>query len=489
MQENKLMKEPVEILKDLGMFEKTAQVRKLNERAIEEFRQRKRAFDWVHMGTSDLPVGKLIEILRNNPFLSVPRTGHFGNWQDIAKGRAGMLDYNGIICGKRKLGYPLVYDFNQTEDANLQNGDWIYLPGSIVEKGERKELRLFTWDGTQFIERSREYPLLTPFVLTSMDGELVPLSQVHWKRMQQLSGFEFSLQSSVILAQEQLVKEIFHELIEEARTQPEPQLALENILARAVALDGRVYPQAIKLDGQGYRLGEAYYENTAAMIDAMMLPFLAVTKPDLFFTEIGNLPKLIPQASAIMFEMLCAVLNTHYPSCKIDREKMTQPCNLHFHWGAIAMAGYPPKKKGYISQRIANRKKIYQSVIERFSQLDPVFYIMLPASIFTLFPNESYPRDITIVEDLIDKVHKSTDSLLGNPSLIAEKIDQIVKEWSSEVHESLSSYFVNRFLNRRSVFNKGDLPEHSELIEPRGFDTLTIRQASMLVGALIEAFQ
>src|ERR1700733_4449708 len=41
---------------------------------------RRTAFDYVHFGTLDLPIGALFNFLGANPGLQPPRTGHIGNW-------------------------------------------------------------------------------------------------------------------------------------------------------------------------------------------------------------------------------------------------------------------------------------------------------------------------------------------------------------------------------------------------------------------------
>lgn len=480
---------PVEVLTGLGLFEKINKTSKLNERVIEEFRNRERAFDWIHLGTTDLPIRNLVSVLRDNPALSAPRTGHIGNWQDIERGRAGMLDYNGVICAERKIGYPLIYNLTQTEDASLQDGDWIYLPGSVVDEGRRTELGLFTWDGAQFVERTREHPLFVPFVLTPTGGRLVSLTEVHLERLRGLEGFEFRLQSSVIRAQEPLVREILYALIEEARRRADPQEALEQVLGRAVALDGRIHRRTIRFEGEGFRVGDTFYGTTAALVDSAMLPFLAASEPDTFFADIAGMPASMPLISPHMIEMLDAVLNTHYPSAPVERETMTRPCNPHLHWGAIGMAGYPPNKKGYFAKNVHWTRKVYGTLVDLFPQVDPVFYVLLPASIYSLHPTGAYPDDVELIEDLIGGVHEATDSLVGNPPMMLEKINAVVEKWAERRGPALSPYLVNRFASRRSVMSKEGAEGYRPSYEPRGFDTLTMRQASMTVGALIGVFQ
>ncbi|MEU6942581.1 DUF6025 family protein, partial [Streptomyces rubiginosohelvolus] len=122
----------------------------------------------VHVGTHDLPVGTLLDALAKDPSLLPPRTGHLGNWEDIAAGRAGPMDFNTAVCGDGH-GYPLIYGFTRTE-ADTAGGDEAYQPGCLIDQGKRHVLPLHTWDGSRFVRRDRSAPLFCPLVQAEVDG-------------------------------------------------------------------------------------------------------------------------------------------------------------------------------------------------------------------------------------------------------------------------------------------------------------------------------
>jgi hypothetical protein len=477
---------PAGVLARLGLFEKITNVPKLDAGAMDRFDRRELAFDWVNMGTTDLPIARLFDVLRETPVLSPPRTGHLGNWSDIARGRSGILDYNRVICGSRQLGYPLVYDLNQTEGDARHDGDWLYLPGSIVDRGVRTPLRLFTRDGGGFAERTRDHPLFCPFVLTPRDGQLVPLTRVHREAGQGLTTFRFTYASSFLRSHTGLIQAIFHELLEEARTRPDAPRAIEDIFDRVVTLDGRVTRTPILPKGRGYLAGETPYADTDALIDAAFLPLQAAEEPDAFFARVDDVPRQLPLLSVLMVNMLYALLSTHYPGGITDREAMTRPCNPHIHWGALGMAGYPPRRRGYFREKVKNARDLCTSIVRHFPEIDPVFYILLPSSIFALWPAAGRWRDVDLVEGLIREVHAQTDPLVGKPNLMSGAIDRVVETWLGRSSGELSPDFMRRLTPGRLMAEDLDSPDSAEPIEPSEFSDLTFGQASMMVGALLD---
>lgn len=99
--------------------------------AAEALTERGGVFAPVHLGTRDVRVGTLLDAVHAEPGLLPPRSGHLGNWEDIALGRSGPMDFNTAVCGGGH-GFPLIYGFTQTE-AEETGGDDVYLPGSLVE--------------------------------------------------------------------------------------------------------------------------------------------------------------------------------------------------------------------------------------------------------------------------------------------------------------------------------------------------------------------
>ena len=125
----------------------------------------------------------LLDLIGTDAALCPPRTGHIGNWGNIGLGRAGAMDFNKAICAPG-YGYPLLYCFTQTEVEAPRQGDWGYLPGSLVDGDARTPLRLHAWDGTEFAAlHAHALPRFTPFVQAELDGGLTPLTEVHARRL------------------------------------------------------------------------------------------------------------------------------------------------------------------------------------------------------------------------------------------------------------------------------------------------------------------
>jgi aconitate hydratase len=468
---------PLEIVRELGI--------EIAPEDVEALASRSTAFELRHLGLEAVPIGRVLSLIESDEKLLPPRTGHMGNWSDIANGRAGAMDFNRAIAG-RGFGYPLIYSFNQTEDAELAKGDWVYLPGSLVEAGARTELPLYTWDGTSFAKRTREAPLFVPMVLAEVGGERVPLTRVHWERMQSMKEFDFRLEASVIRDNADLVRRILHTLLEEASTRKNPRRALADLISHRVSLDGRMTRTEIARDGEGWRMGDLRYASTAALVEATLLPFMAATEPSAFFENVRDLPPEMPMMASMLVGMLSGLFSTHYPSGVDDRASMTQPFNPHLHWGARDMAGYPPVRNGYFLERstLKSARAICQTVIDRFPEMDPLLFLLLPSAVFMLCPSSSHPRDAALVSELLRDVARIDDA---EPRTLAANVGACVRRFCAASASSLSPYFRQRFHARRGVLHAGDLPVSSEPVTPEGFRELTMQRACMVVGSLVEA--
>ena len=58
--------------------------------------------------------------------------------------------------------------------------------------------------------------------------------------------------------------------------------------------------------------------------------------------------------------------------------------------------------------------------------------------------------------------------------------------WHGTAGSELSAYFRERFGPRRGGLMPGERPDASEPVEPSGFRDLSLRHASMIIGALFE---
>lgn len=460
----------------------------------------RRSFDWTHLGQSELPVGALLRLLRDEPHLCPPRSGHLGNWDDIALGRAGAMDFNLAICGGG-LGYPLIYAFNQTEDDARAGGDWVYLPGSLARRGERMALPLATWDGQRFAVRDRAHPLFVPFVRTELAGEALALTQVHGRAMQRLAtrhGLAFRLEASIIYAHRARLAPMLATLLEGAAQRENPRRAFADLISHAASLDGRSTRAAMRRDAHGYWLDGDCFASIEALIDAVFATFQAVAEPDAFFARIAQLPPRLPVMSGLLVGVLSAMLATHYPDADpvAQRAALTQPFNLHFHWGARDMAGFPPRRRGYFAERTTTRsiRQICDALVAAHG-VDPLMFALMPAALFLLCPADAHPGDAAALAELFARVQAGTSVYAGSTDdRMMGEVDRIVRAWLDDAGApldaagaSLSPYFLHRFTARRGVVHDTEVPEASRPVEPEGFRALSLRQACMIIGALTDA--
>jgi hypothetical protein len=474
------------IVDGLGLTAPSTEGPALSRRRLDALATRELPFEWVHMGTSLCTVATLESVIRQHPTIAPPRSGHVGNWTDIADGRSGAIDYNKIICQQTALGVPLIYEFTMTEDEGLQNGDSIYLPGSYVCGGRRDILPLYSWNGSDFMLRDRATPRLLPFVLTPDHGRLASLVAYHQLRNANLSDYRFRSQAGLILENESRLRDILLSLIASAFRQPEPGKALGLVFDRIAWCDGSVRRASWSVQGAACQSGTAAFADARALVEAALLSFVAATEPDTVVAEISRFERPMPLCSSPLVSLLLAVFNSHFQPGHVPAAHELLPFNVHMHWGAIGMAGYPPRRSGHFADHARYSRKLYQTVMGEFHDLAPIYFVLLPAAIYLLWPQEHCPNDVELVAALIREVRLTTDPLVEKTNILPDEVGRVVQRWLERERHNLSEYFLNRFVSRRSVFNDIELPPPGQSIRPPGFDDLTLRQASMLIGALFD---
>lgn len=397
------------------------------------------------------------------------------------------MDFNRTICAGG-LGYPLVYAFNQTE-ADGRRGDWVYLPGSLARRGEREELPLMTWDGAGFALRTREHPLFVPFVATVVDGAWSPLSRVHTERMRQLPGMGFRVEADTIYQRSDDVRAMLAILLERATESANPRRAFSELIGHAARLDGRITRASIQRDGAGYWLNDQRFDSTAALVGAALAPFAAVADPDRFFAELGGCPEQLPVMSGLLVGLLSALFGTHYPGVGNPDGALTSPFNPHFHWGARDMAGFPPRRRGYFAEKSTRRclRRLCDILSDEHS-IDPLLFVLMPAAIYLLCPADAHPRDAELLAGLFERVSNETSGFAdATDDRAMSAVDSVVRSWLVTARPHLSRYLLHRFNARRGVIHDTAVPCSSSAVEPDGFAEATLRQACMIVGALVDA--
>ncbi len=433
-----------------------------------------RVFTPVHLGTRDVPIGRVLDVIHSHEGLLPPRTGHLGNWEDIAQGRAGAMDFNTAICGGGH-GYPLVYGFTRTE-ADSEGGDEVYLPGSLVNQGRREALPLYTWDGTRFVRRDRARPLFCPLVRTERDGALTALITVHWERMLRVPGYRFVNWARSLLDNEALLLDMLCVLLEEASAGKHPQRDLSELISHAARLDGQVDRCALVRDDRGYLLDDCRYPSARSLAEAVVLSLRALAEPDWFFSHIASMPAVLPVPSLLLTNVLFAMFGDHRPEqTGIPDEG---PFITHLHWGARAMAGCPPRRSGYFGRRSRLRpmRDITGTLVRDFPDAKPVCFVLLPAQVFMLCPPGSSFRDLDQVGGVIKAVRAADPESAHDVAL---------REVASRAEE-FSGYLRARFRPESGVPRDGESREGDVPAEPEGFRELTFRQASAIVAAFEE---
>lgn len=476
------------LLRELRLLTPVGRAQPLTKRQVASMCNREHAFETVHLGMVDLQVGDLFNAISTRPWLSPPRSGHLGNWEDIARGRSGTIDYNKAVCVEQGLGHALVHMFNQTEDATDERGDWIYLPGSSVTGGERTLLELRTWDGHEFAVRDREHPRSSPLTLTPVDDELVPITEFHWRKMQSFDEFGFRSFAQVLIDNEDVVRRLLLALVTAAHSAAKPEAAFESMFGGAVALDGTHTRGQLRREGAGYRIAETTFASDEHLVDAAIAFMRLATEPTLLTARVGCLPGHFPVLSNVLSCLLFGVLKTHLaPGAQIEAANL----NVHVHWGAVGMAGYPPRKRGYFTQRAAQKslRSMMRTLVDTVPEVEPLLYVLAPASMFVACPHSAFPEDHEPVDALVRGVISAGEGLEGHAERMRVAVEEVTLDWVRKFGSGLSSYFRQRFASRRSVLHEAELPDGGCTVLPARFAELTTRQTSALTGALFEGFK
>ncbi|MYV45657.1 DUF6025 family protein [Streptomyces sp. SID2888] len=429
----------------------------------------------LHFGTLDVPVGSLLDLVRDTEGLLPPRTGHLGNWEDIALCRSGPMDFNTAVCAGG-YGYPLVYGFTRTE-AHTEGGDDVYLPGSLVDGGRRTTLPLHTWDGRAFVRRDRSRPLFCALTQAELDGELVPLVELHWRRMATVPGYRFRQWATFLADHAALVTDMLCLLLAEAAARQNPRAAFAELISHAVRLDGSVGRCEVRRHGMGYAIEDHVYPSARAFAEEALLAVQALTEPRAFFSRMGEVPPVLPVISIQLSSVLFGLLGSHLP----DRSGLPpeSPFVTHLHWGARAMAGCPPRRGGYLARKTTVRslRAITGPLVRDFAEVRPLCFALLPAQIFMLCPPDSEQQDRELLADLF-KVVLAADPGTTHDTTVT---------WLSTYKDRLSPYLRGRFRDGSGVPTDAVRRAPAAPAEPEGFRDLTFRQACGVVAAFEEA--
>jgi len=451
---------------------------KNKKRTFESLFNREAAFEWLHAGTLRMPIAEVNELIQKNS-LQVARTGHLGNWQEIFAGRAGALDHNGTSCGA-SLAFPYIYDMNQTENEELTSGDTVYLVGSMVNKDHRTILEVYTWDGNSFVQRSRQNSYFVPFVLTSSENGLVPLCAIHKPNCLLYKNARFFSDTS--LENKEKITQVLKFLIEEIMTNKDCGLHWSDLFDKVVSVDGIMKRADIQWTSNGIQVGTTVFEDLSHLLEAIFIPMQAVQNPVWFINNVRALPDCMPFMSLPLLS---------YFDCLFNQSKDSQnPISIYLEWGAFGSAAYPPRVRGYFKEKVRVVKKIANMVLQKDHEIKPVFYLLLPSSIFNLLPNSAYPEDASLIALLFEEVlNESALKTQTDAGFVMKVIEEITLHWWLKNKDKLSNYYKVRYSDRRSVFHRAAVYEKAETVFLPQFYQLTLQQACMIVGGMFQAAQ
>jgi Family of unknown function (DUF6025) len=445
-----------------------------------------RAFDWVHLGKSDLPIGRLIELLQTTPGMAPPRTGHLGDWSDIAAGRSGLLDYNKVICGDLAAGAALLIDTTSVETSTLDDGDRIYLPGSTVTRGRRRLLELFarTADGLSRLERNKTWFL--PFTLTRVDGQVRLLSDLHRARNARLTLATDHVTARLLYDRARL-EALLRMTLTAAATAPRRETMLRWLFASVVGTDadrrqatlGYHDDHSFALGGERLTLDE--------LIARALLPALVMNDPATKEEHLRGRRAAVqvPVMSNLLVTLLLVLLGAHLDPRRPDLLRRA-PVDVHLHWGAVGMAGFPPAKRGYFESGEYPRRlrPFFDAAVNGGHGVSPTLFVVAPAVIFSLLPRAGNPGEARLVRELFGRVLDSR-ARQGHQDRAAS-VERTVKDWLARVHPHLSAFYLRQFNGVRSLLAAAPPPKTAAPVVCEEFLALTCQEATMIVGALQE---
>lgn len=428
-----------------------------------------------HLGLSDHLVSDTLAAVATRPRPAI-RSGHLGNWEEIRRGRVGLVDYNRYICRDYGLGIPVVHTHTFTENADLTDGDTIYLPAGRIERSSYERLPILVKRGEMLQPLDPNDSICCAFAYLYTDSGPLPMVAA---RAAELSGFPGATTIPTMLCRdEQLLRRALTALIAQALDAP-GGLTLDQVFGSSVNRQGRRGEAPIAVKG-GFVASGTRYSSRESLVDAALegLRFGSLEPGDVHAADAPE-NDYLPLLGATTVLALVAYLD-----CRVGGGDP-----VHAHWGAISMAGYPPLSGGYFGRRSARRalRQLGEGLAELPDFAFDRRFALLPAPILSLLPPAEFGADCERVDDLITTIVKTTEPPGADPRRAVTEITGVVRTWLAEHGPSLTPYYRNRFGLSRSVFNgTADVPTDGAPHDASLLGTLTMRQGSILLGALIE---
>jgi hypothetical protein len=434
-----------------------------------------------HAASSPATMADLAVTLRDAPIVA-PRTGHIADWRDMACGCSSVLDYNGIICRELAAGYPLQYDFSQTETQAGDGGDTLFLPGSLVERGVRRALPLFRWSDRGFVAHDRSTPLFVPFVVTEHEGARLPLTQLHRRRARELGWFDVDYHSDLLVRCREQVREMLTVLVTAAGRDDRK---LAQVFDRVLHRDGRIERVPVTAAGGGWQVADQRFATVVALVEASLVPAVVAQSTEPLDAALRQAPAVMPFASMNVVHLLHAMLGTH----RLDRRPAGDgAADVHVQWGALAMAGYPPGKRGYFAGKASKVKQLATTVVRELAWPSPTLFALVPTAPYLLWVPASRPDDLAAIEALLRRVAPVVARWPNQTVRTSPEVHEIADGWLAGEGRGVSVALRQQFGWADRTSHAGPLPE-ADMVRPAGFDDLTVGDACLVVAAVIKAFR
>ncbi len=232
----------------------------------------------------------------------------------------------------------------------------------------------------------------------------------------------------------------------------------------------------------GYRAGDAYYPTAESLVEASQISGHAAQTEGELEPFLRQTPDTAPLPSVDVVALLHAFLGTHRrdPVSAPDH-----PVDVHVHWGALAMAGCPPKRRGYFMKRANSVRWMYDAVVRDLPWASPVAFVMAPIAPYLLWAPETRMADIELLGALIGRVNAATSRWPHRIDRCTPIVGQEVARWLAAEGAAVSGALRQQFgWADRTSPTGAELPV-ADLVAPAGFTELTMAQACLLVGAIM----
>ncbi|WP_296583773.1 DUF6025 family protein [Xanthobacter sp.] len=431
-----------------------------------ELKSNASSFSVVHLSDSKSSISAVLNVLQSLAS-SAPRTGHMGDWTAIAKGRAGALDFNfSVIVGG--YGFASIHALTMTESGDA--GDRVYCPASIVEGGRTVPLPLMSWRGGAFRPTDGQ-SLFAPLLLTTFKGVSTPLADLHRSRMASHPEIRFRYEVDQLLEREDDLREGLVCLLDHAAEDTSHNLT-DSLFKGVVNRQGEFSQEKPTWHGSCFRVDGKSLGSSGDLADAMITLFRVVQAPDRFFSRMEQVPEVLPVIS-----------NTALTVFTGQFTAINEPGDVgvaHLHWGARDMAGLPPYRKGYLSEKSMRRRirRLSDILCQNCSWASRWTLFLLPAPMFMLAPLSDDTNDMGAMEHLV-----STFATSQSPRHFLET-EKLVSNWFDKRRKTLSEYFVARFRSRSGLRDVASTSCQGFPTLPEFVTAPSMEEASYLTAAL-----